>query len=62
MKALIREERRVLCPYCTCDEFIVVRRKLTDEGDRLKNKCRCEACGDYFSFSEDKEGTPVKAS
>lgn len=60
MEALIRKEKRVLCPYCTCDQYIILRRKIEDDdGNVLTNKCRCEACGDYFVFSEDKEGTPI---
>lgn len=58
MDASISSDVRFVCPYCTHDKFIVVRRRI-EEDDTLVKTCRCEACGDQFEYAEDREGTPI---
>ncbi len=59
MDASFSRDVRVVCPYCTKDHFIVVRRRI--ENDRkLVKTCRCQACGDQFEYTVDEEGRLVR--
>ncbi len=60
MDAQIENEERIVCPYCTNDRYIVIRRRM-EEDQVLVKTCRCEACGDSFEFAEDREGTPIES-
>ncbi len=59
MNAYIKNEDRIACPYCTNDQYIVVRRRMEEDQVLIKT-CRCEACGDSFEFAENQEGTPIQ--
>jgi len=59
MDAVMKNEDRMVCPYCTNDRFIVVRRRM-EEDQVLVKTCRCEACGDSFEIAEDQEGKPIE--
>ena len=68
MKALIRDESRVACPFCTGLGFFVYRREVAPSSV-VRHRCRCEACGESFTFDLDRHGKlsddsagPAKAS
>ncbi len=41
------------CPFCQNDETRVIDSRLTDEGDAVRRRRSCEACGERFSTVEE---------
>ena len=41
------------CPFCRNDDTRVIDSRLTDEGDAVRRRRSCEACGERFSTLEE---------
>jgi DNA-directed RNA polymerase subunit M/transcription elongation factor TFIIS len=59
MDASLSNDLRLVCPYCTNEKFIVVRRRIGEDETLIKT-CRCQACGDQFEYAVDQEGSLVR--
>lgn len=47
------------CPFCTSGSTRVLDSRLTDPGDAVRRRRRCEACGERFTTYERVEEAPV---
>ena len=47
------------CPFCACSESKVIDSRPTDEGERIRRRRECIACGKRFTTYEIIETVPV---
>ncbi|OHB74316.1 MAG: hypothetical protein A2Z34_07490 [Planctomycetes bacterium RBG_16_59_8] len=60
LRGVLQKNLRVCCPTCLENDHVVYRREPT--GDRgIANHCRCNRCGEWFIYEQDKVGMPKVA-
>ncbi len=47
------------CPFCACSESKVIDSRPTDEGERIRRRRECIACGKRFTTYEIIETVPI---
>ncbi len=47
------------CPYCSCEDSKVIDSRPTDEGERIRRRRECIACGKRFTTYEIIETVPL---
>ena len=47
------------CPFCSFDSTRVVDSRLSEPGDSIRRRRRCEGCGERFTTYERAEAEPV---
>ena len=47
------------CPFCTCSDSKVIDSRPTDEGERIRRRRECVACGKRFTTYEIIESVPI---
>ena len=53
------EEPVMKCPFCACSESKVIDSRPTDEGERIRRRRECIACGKRFTTYEIIETVPI---
>lgn len=53
------EELVMKCPFCACSESKVIDSRPTDEGERIRRRRECIACGKRFTTYEIIETVPI---
>ena len=54
-----RGEAAMKCPFCACSESKVIDSRPTDEGERIRRRRECIACGKRFTTYEIIETVPI---
>ena len=52
-------EKQMKCPFCACSDSKVIDSRPTDEGERIRRRRECVACGKRFTTYEIIETVPV---
>lgn len=47
------------CPFCSCEDSKVIDSRPTDEGERIRRRRECNACGQRFTTYEIIETVPI---